>query len=942
MILFSFFFLLSFQLNIDRGRTTVNIDGWFYNFTEMANGNRLIKKPYGDWDYYIKFSHSLDSSDLPNYNTIKFLWLYNAVRCSESKQICQPLTTLLSYDFKPLEKTNYSKGLIYRGDSEPVYDETENKYFTFDIIHQLKCRPDKITPKPSAIVSFDDDSNEMMIYLQYNTAFGCPTGGFPTPQPTPSFNPDCKFVFRSPEEREKGLQFDLKELNGGSGGLFIPIQDKLLFYQPCERMKCPSFVLDNFSCSNETLYSSAWLCDSSTFLCENYGIVDETIKANLVDPNDLNKGITIHLNNSENERNSFITLQGKDYIDGHIDFDENLSIFENEQLKLIGNTSSLKIQEIIDPIAPVEGNCTFYKSEGEKSYFLNLSKLNKLHGYNKSVSLQKGSFENNEYLLMYQPCGFLDCPLDYDCDGDYDATVWLVNGNRAIGYGLLEHGLEVSLIDNKFNEGMQVSYYGDDKQTTKVKYVCDPTVSEGELILSDIVVLQGKQLQFSVKTADACIENMHPFIPPDPEPGPSPTPTPNPNTSPFFFAFNESYYISLNLSAVPQTTISADLVIRTSNYESGDMVWSYTPWNVTYCPETMKCPLDTISNIWGCYNNFCYDYGNKFYGISPEYKERLDYLNLHYQGVYDFGSEINLLCDDSAIDDSIDFSSHLATYTHNALTGKKEYTLHLKSKTACPQKFREYIPIPLVTPEPDPNVRIDKKLVSQEVEGNITELDLTKFTGLSNTIILSHFDGYERVLIYYTPHLRMQCPRQYMCDPSIVANVWKCYPQVGRMMCFAFGDEVYGLNITTSGENPFPSAYYASYAGGEGATQAIIKFVCDEREGLNTASIKEFNEEKTDSDHIFFTVGTGQVCPHRKDESEGRKKTTIGAIILMILYISLILYFVLGTIIPFAFTERTILLLPNAKFWKNFCESLVTLFSTLFPCCFRPHSYEGI
>ena len=260
----------------------------------------------------MKFSHNIDPSELPSYNTIKDLHMFNSVRCSDQKNICQPLTTLVSYEFKPLDASNFENGLIYRGGSEPVYDEELKKYYTFDLIHQLKCKPDKISPTPSAIVSFDDDSNEMLIYLQYNTAFGCPMSNYPTPAPTPSFSPDCKFVFRSKENREIGLQFDLKEFNGGPGGLYIHMDDKSLFYQPCERIECPGIILDNYTCTSpsqyneEKVYSSAWLCDNNDYRCEDFGLANNSIKAVLVNEDDLNQGIEVPLLSNNNKIISII------------------------------------------------------------------------------------------------------------------------------------------------------------------------------------------------------------------------------------------------------------------------------------------------------------------------------------------------------------------------------------------------------------------------------------------------------------------------------------------------------------------------------------------------------------------------------------------------------------------------------------------------------------
>ena len=762
-----FLFLFSFaeslgKYPINRDGCSANVNGYVYNISSIASANRVIQKINEDWTFYMKLCGGLDSADLPNYSNIRDVSKYSVVRCSESKQICQPLTSLFSFDFEPLDSSNFEYGLKYSGNGEPV--ENNGKFITFDVIHQLKCSQSKTEVNPKVIVAFDDETDNRKIFLQYSTAYGCPVKSQVIPTPTPGpFNPKCSYTFGSKTAAGKGLEFDLSELNDGPGGWIVPTNKNTLFYQPCERMECPK---EHYSCS--TQYSSVWLCDDESKTCEDYGTVDAEMSVSL-SSDDLNDGVTVSLKNNGKDKTAVIKLKGKsDLVQGSILFDE-ASISSNN-IQISGVSESLTIKDIRDK-----------------------------------------------------------------------------------------------------------------------------------------------------------------FVPPTPTKGATPTPTPVPSQNPFFFFFNETSYVSMNLSSLEKQEIEGDISVTTGKLAGADMHWIVSPWTLKDCPAKFTCPIDKEANIWGCYDNKCYNYGSKFYGIKGTSS---NFVSLIYGGIYEFQTKLMFSCDQSTA--SIDFSAKDGLFVENQA---KEYVLNVKSKHACAQEFVEYIPKPTVTPEPDPKVRIDKKLQSNAVDGKITELDLTRLDTISGISALSHYSGYERALIYYSPSKRVECPKQYTCNTETSANIWKCYNESGKSTCYAFGDEKYGLNITTSAANSvLPDQYVASYKGGEGGSSSKVKFVCNESQTLSSGFLSSYDEEKTNDDAIAFTIGTYQVCSHAIDtpQSTDGSSVSVGAVFLCMIFGGFAIYFGFGTLIIFLCSSCAYTRIPNEGFWVEFAIDVKTGFLFL-TTCERPY-----
>jgi hypothetical protein len=124
--------------------------------------------------------------------------------------------TRYSIDWRPLDPTNFSAGVIYFAEGEP-YQTTDGVYRTLDLEWWISCGTNDLPSAPAEYMIDDNGTTGLFIGVISSTA-GCPT--FDTrPIATPPYSPKCQFTRRSDANRSVGLQFDLAELNGGPFGV---------------------------------------------------------------------------------------------------------------------------------------------------------------------------------------------------------------------------------------------------------------------------------------------------------------------------------------------------------------------------------------------------------------------------------------------------------------------------------------------------------------------------------------------------------------------------------------------------------------------------------------------------------------------------------------------------------------------------------------------------
>jgi hypothetical protein len=246
------FFLLHSLLQgsrypIARSFCHANLNGTVYNLTTFTQ--RSLPFTFHDSDsnqnYYARICQELTLSDIGNDSPIDLLEA-SAVRCDSSDPSrCSLLSSTTTFDWKYIDPTSPSLGVIYFSEGEPFVDRYTNFPETFDLEFIIYCQHDITTPNVNAQYSFESIGTTQYLRITLNHNSGCPTIGIAAPTPTPTpWNPNCHFIRRDPQSPRYGVDVELDEFNSGPYGVRLPIwidnRESLLYLQICERADCLS------------------------------------------------------------------------------------------------------------------------------------------------------------------------------------------------------------------------------------------------------------------------------------------------------------------------------------------------------------------------------------------------------------------------------------------------------------------------------------------------------------------------------------------------------------------------------------------------------------------------------------------------------------------------------------------------------------------------------
>lgn len=504
-MIFNFLAIAIFSVPIERFPCGVNINGYLFDITNLANnrpnGFDVIREPNDD-RYYFKMCGSLNHDDLPPLAPDSTD--ISVMRCNYSSHECASAIPYQSFDWQLINPYNPDEGVIYYASGEPFVDPEDRQYYTIDFEIKFKCDPNS----KSTDISYDylvvNKTNEVVVRITFNTIHGCPTKVL-VPTPTPSFNPDCSFTYYFIPSLHYGVYSDFKLYNGGPYGIRTNLKlnesiDRTLFYQPCERMKCPV----GYTCSDSG-FSSAWLCNQEGRTCENYGLVNEDGIDAEIEGFKKNSSIIVTHHTETNDEKSISLRVGcnKRYNFDHFNFDSQ-AILSNNKLSINSYSHNACPSYNPKPIPSFNDDTCNVISKYHGS--VNISDYNYENGYFTTVTER---YTQKKYTLYFQPCGGLDCPSESQCDGDTNATVWLCEEintndvfNDCIAYGLIENNLTVN---DRVND-LRVLYKGDRKRTALVDFRCDNEgkSKQNSIRISDSVQLENSQLYFSVYTKSLC------------------------------------------------------------------------------------------------------------------------------------------------------------------------------------------------------------------------------------------------------------------------------------------------------------------------------------------------------------------------------------------------------------------------------------------------------
>ena len=907
---------------IHRGDCEATIGTWRYNLQAFKQ-RPADSTTYGEIRYITRFCEQGNAFE------DSFL-----MRCHSER--CDTCVTQNSLDYKPLNPSNFSEGLIYYADGEPFYDEND-ELRTVDLEWRIICDPS--VTDPAAAASFHVIEGDNLTGLVTGTirhAAGCPTPGVASPTPTPAYAPNCYFEERYDNDKTKGVKVDLAELNDGPFGVKSVVDvdgvKKRLYFQTCERMACPP----GYECAEENL-SSAWVCDDAQGgKCVSWGVgVDQPV-FKPIDGN-LAKGMVLELENMANGHSISLMLMCKaGFPDGHIDWHSEAQV-SGQHMDVVGMTSAVCIQQMPSPTPhPIGGPCSFNEEIGGKVISMNIKKFNKgeSEGWSKPVSVQ-GVTGLQDARIMYQPCGAMPCPDDTYCSGDEDASVWLCfrkDGEKLCeGYGLWEHNVSMELWDpERLESGVRARYKGDLKKTADVKYVCNRNLKPDEIVLPGSVQIVQSKMMMVIEAEDACPSSPvtptpgpETWHPPIPKKGPTATPTPNPSPNPDFVAFNETDYIKLNLDMLVQSDFSGTVELYSGTEENQcNAAVKWQPWKLVTPPNEYPPGEFDLANLWVCWNDtsigrYCHPVGDRRMDIDMELINKKDYskgVTLKYRGAYGLDLEVDVLCNSSERDHSIPFDASTKLVYHQTTSGPR-ILVYSDSSEACPQRYvtPTMPPVPAASPEPSGTPTTYYEITV----GGVTRIaDFDSMGYLHQSLLVGYDKRYELDMIFFDATKQIACPKGYSClGTSQKANAWRC---INRRDCIPMADVRFGIQYELIDPQDFTKGISATFSGSYADT-LTVNCLCDETKyGFR---FDELADRTPTGNVIRLTLRSRSFC------SRQVKTVTGGAVFLVIFFALGVCYFGGGTLVVYILTGTPNI--PNEAFWQSFAASIGYVFTLL-------------
>ena len=475
------FFVSLCLSHIHREKCGVNIDGYVWDMTELSKDLGLMRIPEGDDTYYFRLCDVLQRSDLPSYGA--FEDDMSIMMCNGRE--CDPVVSLQAFDWKFIYADEPDLGVIYHADGEPF--QVNNVWTTFDIDVNIECEP--TSQKPAYTVSMINMSNELSMRIGIKTTHGCPKKQNP-PTPTPEWIPDCKIAKKFVSVVSMGVFMDFHAMNGGPGGIRSDVMagsfQQVLFFQPCERMKCPW----GYKCDTME-YSSVWLCRTDDKSCDSYGLIDAPGNLNASVywemPMDFDKAITtVTYNNTGNKRSAVLNITCNPFYEmDHFEFRPLVEVSpSNNELRMTALAADACATFSPTPIPAPEGMCILRALND----VLNLKDYNTVKSMGWSQKVTVNGDKSQVSTLYVQPCDGMPCPDGFDCEGDDHATVWLCSGDDCKAYGLLANNLTARVSTNP--RGIRVNYKGDRKRQANIIYTYDKNANSTHPVLPTDVTLE--------------------------------------------------------------------------------------------------------------------------------------------------------------------------------------------------------------------------------------------------------------------------------------------------------------------------------------------------------------------------------------------------------------------------------------------------------------------
>ena len=974
-------FLLSFVLcttsyPIERSFCKVNLDGYQYSFLGMGNRRIDTYEPDDEnYTYIISYCQDLTQDDLPIKTNIDLTDAY-AVRCDDTE--CEVLIHENAWDWQFYDTSHKNQGIVYYAAGEPV-QVTDITYFTFDVEFIVLCDASVDDPNGPAMKIYDTSiQNEHKLQIYFPSAWGCGQEvNVPTPTPNP-FEPICDYTDRYDPLKTYGIDLHLENMNGGPYGIRstnVTVQSSsgessaVLFYQPCERMECPP----NYKCLTSN-YSSAWICDYVNHTCESFGLVKDqetfiTPQTYIID------GVKIEIEDQVGDESRGFELNLKCdrfFPKNHIDFASTITKRGNVY-EIDAVSQNACIIPLPDP-TPTPKKCFFNNTNQAQgsTITIDLTDYDKGDMVGWSTTVQVTGSSRYEATLYYEPCDNVFCPTDAYCEGDEDATIYVCRKGYddkldCVGYGLLNKSIGIYFQSNwDITEGLKVDYYGDFDRTASVNWRCDSTLDDNQITLPSSVLIQDTELSFEVYSKGACGTNnpspRPPWHPIKPTPPPNPTPTPQPSVNPTdIYVINSTHYVVTPLASYQQDVFKGDVTIVHSGDQS-QLYAEFHPWKQIECPSGYTCPENhPDSNFWLCWleddgTKYCHSIGdvrikNEMKLIHEEHPDAG--VELNFGGVWGYETFFDIECNWNEDNYSIPFDHATKLAYHHTLNGTV-FRTYLDSGAVCPRQFDTIstpFPTPRITPRPD---YTPASHFRYEKDDQYIEIDLDDLQEHTELITVGLFPHYQRNLYRYYPKTPGLPPSGYtvLDTDKTTANVWRCFNTTTDNYCHTCGDINIDLEYVLVNDNSLRDGLSLNYEGGYGGYEAHIQLICNESIPGNEVDFDDVGFYTAQMKAPIIFAHTSMICPKPLSPTpspsssttpspsppspspspspEGRESVTGGAIFLFLVIAIFVLYLSLGVCIYYI--KDGILEFPNADFWEQFYECVLTAIAFIFSC----------
>lgn len=866
-----------------------------------------------DYDYYFRFCGGLSKSDIPIFASIYSM--YSLIACKKNSSDCYPLVSKFNQDYFPIDKENLSKGIIIYFRSQPM--KVMDEYQEWEIFGKIQCDPQQNSTKYPLNPILESDGYKRKIHFSFSFSGACPKSA-PPPSPTPIYHHFCDFMARDPSNQNYGISLDLSNFNIGPGGQLYHFNNNIsrynILYQPCERIHHISGIVTQD-------YPSVLLCTEDFLVCKNYGIADQSmhmsVSPSLIGP------IEVTMKTPENNTARIAIDCDSSMPPGRLHFSKSTLSHDNRLLEVFLLSRDVCIFPLPPPIPLNDCHCFFNDTDANRDIKVsfNASSLDINGGYHSSVSVFGGFPAQRQ--LIFQPCSGVFCPTDADCGQYEDAHIWLCEFNNIINdtmecepYGLFKHNLSMTRMPSgDLLDGIRTKYIGGGGRYTEVDFLCDHSIPKGEAILPNHVILQEQStiLSFSIRSSDSCPIGttptpVPPFYPDYPDYRPYPSPLPSPNSHLFYS--NETHFVYINLLDIdqPYQETVFDIVSKGS-FRRIHHFWK--PWGDFACPQGGDCKQYDFSTSWSCWFNIqdhyvCYPIGDTRLGVKmkPIDEKRLD-LGAHivYNGPNNVRMELRSHCYEMGTQ-SFPLGSQ-ASYSIGM--GGIEYSFTTNTQLTCPSKLSiPFVPVPsTITPKPSPNYQppLTAKFSSN---GNVSILDLTKFSPFQKDLYIGRKNYFEKAVIYGDFSHPIPCLRNYICDKYDIANFWKCFDNnLYIPVCFPIGDSRFGLDYSLINKHDLSSGISVTFKGGLDNYSIRIETRCNQSIPINTY-ISESIGFAPDSKTIILTIYTSGVCIHSSDSMINSLRVWP----LAVYGLGLVLFLYLGISVLTGFFKDNIIVLP--------------------------------